>query len=57
MTYLIQLDSGYFCAAVTLNESNRVVAAAPILNYMLGWYEPGVVSYARKKGWSVTTIE
>ena len=57
MTYLIQLDSGYFCAAVTLNELDRVVAAAPILNYMLGWYEPGVVSYARKKGWSVTTIK
>jgi hypothetical protein len=47
---MIRIDSGYFCAGVDL-EDDRVVKAAPIVKYMVGWTRRKVESYCRKKNW------
>lgn len=49
---MIVIDSPGFYAAVILDHS-RVVRAAPILKYMLGWSTYRVINYALAKGWRV----
>lgn len=52
---LIQIDSGYFCAVVCLWD-DRVLVAAPILKYMLGWTKDRVLEYAKEKKWKTIEI-
>lgn len=52
---LIQIDSGYFCAAVQVKDG-KVTSAAPIIKYMLGWLESRVLEYSDKKGWKIVFI-
>jgi hypothetical protein len=47
---IIHLDSGYFNAGVIVKD-DRVVIAAPILKYMVGWSDVQVIAYAIRKGW------
>lgn len=35
----------------------RVVYAAPILKYMMGWHPDRVARYCEKKGWTCETIK
>lgn len=48
---LISIDAPHFNAGIVARDG-RVVAAAPILNYMLGWDGAKVADYCRGKGWA-----
>lgn len=50
MDQLVRISASYFTAGVVVRDE-RVVRAAPILKYMLGWPRTRVLSYARAKGW------
>lgn len=56
MARAIRIDSGYFVAAVEI-EQERVTIAAPVLKYMRGWHERQVLLYVKKKGWDSSIIE
>lgn len=45
-----QIDSGYFCAGIVV-ENDKVVRAARILHYMKGWKWERVRRYVEDKGW------
>ena len=48
------LDSGYFCAAIIIDEDkNRVIEVAPILHYMKGWTRNKVREYVERKKWTI----
>lgn len=47
---MIWIDAGYFCAGVVLQDA-IVVAAAPVVRYMLGWPAERVIRYGVRKGW------
>lgn len=49
---MISVNAPHFCAGLELRE-NKVVNAAPILKYMMGWNEEKVISYCKKKDWNV----
>jgi hypothetical protein len=51
---MIVIDAPHFYAAVVIDENNRVIRAAPILRYMMGWERPSVLAYAARKGWQAT---
>lgn len=53
--YLIQFDNGKMCATVDVYR-NRIIAAAPILRYMLGWTKDRAMTYATDRGWKKTII-
>jgi len=53
---LIQIDSGYFCAAVWTVE-DKVHVAAPIIKYMKGWTRKQVLNYSASKGWKTIEME
>jgi len=53
---LVQISSSYFTAGIIL-EGKKVVKAAPILKYMLGWTLSRVLSYCKYKRWSVECVE
>lgn len=46
-----------FCAGVVVNEVHRVIEAAPILKYMMGWPIGKVLGYCREKGWKIMRVE
>jgi hypothetical protein len=52
---LIAIDAPHFYAGLVA-EDGRVVRAAPILAYMLGWSGERVAAYCRRKGWSWTRL-
>jgi hypothetical protein len=52
----VRITSNYFCAGLVL-RAGVVVAAAPILQYMLGWRGERVLIYARRRGWMVDADE
>ena len=47
---ILQIDSGYFCAGVVL-DNDRVQRTAPIVKYMLGWTLQRVRDYCERKSW------
>jgi hypothetical protein len=53
---LYQIDAGYFCAGIGTDDQNRVVEAAPILRYMVGWSLASALDYSERKGWAVTPV-
>lgn len=48
-----QIDSGYFCAGVVVDDLGRVIRAAPIVKYMRGWTLKQVEDYCREKRWTL----
>jgi hypothetical protein len=52
---LLQIQSGYFSAGVVM-IGDRVIRAAPIVHYMIGWKLKTIKDYCRKKRWSVKRI-
>lgn len=53
---MIHITSTYFCAAVVL-ENDRVVRAAPILKWMMGWSQQQVIQHCWNKFWKYETTE
>jgi hypothetical protein len=49
---MIVIDSGYFVAALEI-EDDKVVNAAPIVKYMMGWSTQRVRNYAHSKNWKL----
>ncbi|WP_157787984.1 hypothetical protein [Bradyrhizobium elkanii] len=47
---MIIIDAPHFYAAVVVGQTNRVIRAAPILRYMIGWDRQRVLAYADRKG-------
>ena len=53
---LVVIDAPHFYAAITVDDEYRVVEAAPILRYMLGWSGWRVRKYIDSKGWRVAGV-
>ena len=56
---LAQITAPHFCAGLGVDVEeppNRVVDAAPILAYMLGWSAQSVKDYCYDKGWTVKRV-
>jgi hypothetical protein len=47
---MIQITSKWFTAGVVF-QNDRVVRAAPIISYMMGWTKERVLRYARIRKW------
>lgn len=47
---MIAINAPHFYAGL-IHESGRVVRAAPIIRYMVGWTGQQVADYCRRKGW------
>lgn len=47
----IRIVAPHFVAGIDA-EDGRVVEAAPILRYMIGWTGPQVAAYCTRKGWT-----
>jgi hypothetical protein len=52
---LLQLKAPHFTAGLVL-ANGKVVRAAPICSYMLGWSEARVREYCFRKFWKVLTV-
>ena len=48
---LIRIEAPHFVAGIEA-RGGRVVRAAPILAYMLGWDGARVAQYAKRRGWT-----
>lgn len=53
---MIRIEAPHFVAAVVLDDFSKVIRAAPIVRYMLGWHMTGVMGYCRKKGWAYELV-
>lgn len=51
-----QITAPHFVAGIVLDENYRVVEAAPIVKYMLGWTSTKVGTYCRSKKWNVRKV-
>jgi len=49
----MRIEGHRFVAGVVLSNG-RVIDAAPIIRFMMGWTDIKVLEYCRKKGWKVT---
>ena len=55
---MITIDAPHFCAAVVIDRASlRVIRAAPILRYMIGWDRRRVMAYAERLGWHAQARE
>jgi hypothetical protein len=52
---LVQVSGPTFCAGLVL-EDNRVVEAAPILRFTLGWHRHKLVTYFRRRGYRIKPV-
>lgn len=48
---LLRIMAPHFVAGIEV-DGGRVVRAAPIVRYMVGWDGPRFHHYCRKKGWT-----
>jgi hypothetical protein len=46
----IRITAPWFVAGVVIEEG-KVVRAAPIVKYMVGWPKASVIKYSRGRGW------
>lgn len=53
MSLLVRVVAPHFVAGIVFDKA-RVVEAAPILRYMLGWTAMAVRRYVDGKGWSAS---
>ena len=51
MSDTIQIYAAHFCAGV-IHDDGRIVKAAPIVRYMLGWSGKEFNTYCARKGWT-----
>jgi hypothetical protein len=49
---MIRVSAPSFTAGILI-ENDRVIRAAPIFNYMLGWPVKRVIALAQRRGWAV----
>lgn len=54
---LIRISSNYFVAGIDVGKLGRIMKAAPILKYMIGWTVPEVQAYCKHKRWKLEMIE
>lgn len=47
---LIRIESSYFVAGVIFGDE-KVIIAAPIIKYMIGWNMYKVINYCKQKNW------
>lgn len=52
---LARIEAKHFVAGLVL-EADKVIIAAPIIRYMLGWSRERVREYAGEKGWRAQII-
>lgn len=50
---LVRIETPHFVAGLEI-EGGRVVRAAPILKYMVGWPATRVREYAHRRAWRAT---
>lgn len=55
MNITASIDAPHFCAGIVLHD-DRVVEAAPIVDYMKGWTRAQVKEYCAKKGWRASVV-
>jgi hypothetical protein len=53
---VVQITSAYFCAAIVVSNG-KVIDAAPILKYMIGWSFTKVEQYAAVKRWEYNFLK
>lgn len=52
---LYQIQSSYFTAGC-VSENEKIIVAAPIIKYMIGWTEKEMIQYCQKKNWQTIKI-
>ena len=50
---VVQIRSDHFTAGVVIHKG-KVVDAAPIVKYMIGWDLERMLDYVKQKGWTLT---
>lgn len=54
---LAQVTAPHFCAGIGIDvERKRVIDAAPIVRWMVGWSADRVHDYCLEKGWQVKRV-
>jgi hypothetical protein len=53
---LCRIEAPHFVAGIIAMDG-RVIRAAPILKYMLGWNGVAVRDYCRKKHWALQVVK
>ena len=48
---MIRITAPHFCAGL-IHERGRVIEAAPIIRYMIGWPGWRVAAHCKAKGWT-----
>ena len=54
MPNLLQITAKHFVAGAEMDETYRVVDAAPIIKHTIGWTYEKVIGYCFRKGWEIT---
>jgi len=52
---LAQIRADKFTAAIVLRDE-RVIEAAPIVRYMVGWKRDSVRSYCKERRWEISVV-
>lgn len=52
---IVAIDAKYFYAGIII-EGGKVIDAAPIVRYMIGWSRAKAAAYVGRKRWKVTVI-
>jgi len=52
---LAQIRADKFTAAIVLRD-DRVIVAAPIVRYMVGWKRDSVRSYCKLRHWEIAVV-
>lgn len=52
---MLQVTAPYFCAGAKV-RGQKIVSAAPIIKYMIGWTVNKAQQYATSKGWQARII-
>ena len=55
ITVLIQITAQHFVAGL-IAEQGRVIQAAPVIRYMIGWDGRQVVDYCARKRWQCARV-
>lgn len=50
---VLSIEAKHFSAGIVVGPDEKVIEAAPIVHYMIGWTEEKAVNYARRKGWRI----
>lgn len=48
---LIRIEAPFFVAGIDARD-RRVIRAAPIVKYMIGWDSQHVADYCKRRGWT-----